>query len=183
MSARAYFKRLLDVYSAEEQRLNQLDADIGDGDHGSTMVRGLKAAVAADDGRQAKAFMRASGGASGTLFGLVLHEVEQHLGGEGEGQDLQLERAIERIKTLGKVKSGDKTMIDALEPAARVLQDGGSLQAALAAAEEGRDATRDMPARSGRARYVENAGVGHVDPGATSVCLMLQALLDAGEQS
>ncbi len=183
MSARGYFERLLEVFSADEQRLNQLDADIGDGDHGTTMVRGLKAAVAADDGRQAKAFMRASGGASGTLFGLVLHEVEQHLGGQDAGQELQLERAIERIKTLGKVRAGDKTMIDALEPAAQALRDGGSLRAALAAAEKGRDATRDMPARSGRARYVENAGVGHVDPGATSVCLMLKALADAGEQS
>ncbi|MEM9106701.1 MAG: DAK2 domain-containing protein [Pseudomonadota bacterium] len=178
MTPRAYFERLMDVFSAEEQRLNQLDADIGDGDHGTTMVRGLKAAVAAEDGRQAKAFMRASGGAAGTLFGLVLHELEQHL----DGQHLQLERAIGRIKTLGKVKAGDKTMIDALEPAEQVLTGGGSFQAAFAAAEEGRDATRDMVARSGRARYVENAGVGHVDPGATSVCLLLQALADAGEQ-
>ena len=94
----------------------------------------------------------------------------------------QLERAIERIKTLGKVKAGDKTMIDALEPAARVLHDGGNLGEALAAASEGRDATRDMAARSGRARYVENAGAGHIDPGATSVCLMLQALAGQGER-
>ena len=179
MTAGAYFQQLQDVFAAEKPRLDQLDADIGDGDHGTTMLRGLTAAVGAEDGHRARAFMRASGGASGTLFGLVLHEIEQHLDAD---QPLQLDRAIERIRTLGKVKAGDKTMIDALEPADAVLREGGSLGEALAAASEGRDATRDMAARSGRARYVENAGVGHVDPGAVSVCLMLQALADQGER-
>jgi dihydroxyacetone kinase-like protein len=179
MNARAYFERLQAVYTREQPRLDQLDAAIGDGDHGTTMLRGLNAAVKAEDGRQARAFMRASGGASGTLFGLVLHELEQYLG--GAVPDLHLDRAIERIKTLGKVKTGDKTMVDALEPAARALEGGGSLDDALAAAIEGRDSTCAMPARSGRARYVENAGAGHVDPGATSVCLMLHVLAGRGE--
>ena len=61
------------------QELNALDAAVGDGDHGSTLVRGLSRAAATDTGKRAMAFMRASGGASGTLFGLVLHEIELHL--------------------------------------------------------------------------------------------------------
>ncbi|MCP4314949.1 MAG: DAK2 domain-containing protein [Hyphomicrobiales bacterium] len=182
MTARGYFERLQAVFASEKTRLDELDAAIGDGDHGTTMLRGLNAAVKADDGRQAKAFMRASGGASGTLFGLVLHEIELHLIGSDMTPGAHLDRAIERIKALGKVETGDKTMVDALEPAARALEAGGGINEAVAAAAQGRDATRAMAARSGRARYVENAGAGHIDPGATSVCLILQALADAGEQ-
>lgn len=182
MIARDYFTQLRSVYESQKDRLDDLDAAIGDGDHGSTMLRGLSAAANAEDGRLAKAFMRASGGASGTLFGLILHEIEIHLSGSDMTLALQLERALERIKTLGKVEAGDKSMVDALEPAVRTLRDGGSLADALEAAEAGREATRDMAARRGRAKYVENAGVGHVDPGAASVCLMLEALRATGER-
>lgn len=182
MTARAYFQHLLSIFKAEEMRLDDLDAAIGDGDHGTTMLRGLKAAAKADDGRQAKAFMRASGGASGTLFGLVLHEIELYLTDDKTALAAHLERAMERIKTLGKVAPGDKSMVDALDPAIRALEAGGDLNEAVAAADAGRDATRDMAARRGRARYVENAGAGHVDPGATSVCLILKALADRKER-
>ena len=176
MTPRDYFQQLHSVFASQKSQLDDLDAAIGDGDHGTTMLRGLTAALKAEDGRLSKAFMRASGGASGTLFGLVLHEIETHLAGSDMTLAAHLARAMDRIKTLGKVETGDKSMVDALDPAIRALQSGGSLDDAVAAAEGGRDATRGMAARSGRARYVENAGAGHVDPGATSVCLMLQAL-------
>ncbi|MEM6463454.1 MAG: DAK2 domain-containing protein [Pseudomonadota bacterium] len=182
MKARDYFQSLCVLYAAQEQRLNALDAKTGDGDHGSTMLRGLKAAVEADDGRQSKAFMRAAGGASGTLFGLVLHEFELHLMGDGFSMAKHLDRALARIKQLGKAEEGDKTMVDALQPAAKALAQGGSIEDAVAAAERGRDATTGMAARSGRAKYVEHGGAGHVDPGATSVCLMLAALAVDEEQ-
>ncbi|MEX3011501.1 DAK2 domain-containing protein [Hoeflea sp. TYP-13] len=182
MSARGYFERLLSVYVSEQQRLDELDAAIGDGDHGTTMLRGLKASEKADANKQAKAFMRASGGASGTLFGLILHEIELHLNGSDKSLAFHLNRALDRIKVLGKAEPGDKSMVDALEPAVTTLDAGRGINAAVAAAAEGRDATRDMAARRGRARYVENAGARHLDPGATSVCLILQALADAEEQ-
>ncbi|MSU91221.1 DAK2 domain-containing protein [Rhodobacteraceae bacterium 2CG4] len=178
MSAERFFVALRDRIAAEAARLNALDAALGDGDHGATMLRGLTRAAAAEDGARAKAFMRASGGASGTLFGLVLHEIEQHLDG---GADLGagLARAEARIRDLGQVRPGDKSMIDALAPAVAALR-GGDLPAAVAAAEAGRDATVALRARRGRAQYVEGAGAGHVDPGAVSVAMMLAVLAQVG---
>ncbi len=175
-TAPAYFDQMLEVFAADEARLNTLDAAIGDGDHGTTMRRGLTAAANAQVGSKAKAFMRASGGASGTLFGLLLLEIEGFLSSSEQKLDVRLGRALERIQDLGQAEPGDKSMVDALAPAVEVLRQKGGLEAALAAAEKGRDATVPMKARRGRARYVEHAGEGHVDPGATSVCLILAGL-------
>jgi len=176
MSARPYFERLRSIFSSEKATLDALDAAIGDGDHGTTMLRGLTAADRAEDGRQAKAFMRASGGASGTLFGLLFYEIESWLEDSGETLETHLRRALDRIRDLGAAEPGDKSMVDALSPAVSALHRVNGLEAALVAAEKGRDATRAMRARRGRARYVEQAGEGHIDPGATSVCHILEAL-------
>ena len=174
MSAEAFFSELKARFTSESQGLNALDAAIGDGDHGTTMLRGLNKAVSAERGKRAKAFMRAAGGASGTLFGLVLLEIEAHL---EEGAPLQdgLTRACERICDLGEVALGDKSMVDALSPAIAALGTG-DLTAAIAAAETGRDSTKDLSARRGRAQYVEDGGRGHVDPGAVSVVIFLETL-------
>lgn len=176
MSAKAYFDALQSRISREADTLNALDAAIGDGDHGSTMLRGSTRAIAAPHGNRAKAFMRASGGASGTLFGLILLEIEAHL---DAGEDLHagLAKACERICDLGEVGTGDKSMVDALAPAVATLENGG-LDAAIAAAQAGRDKTTDMAARRGRAQYVENGGRGHTDPGATSVVMLLETLAE-----
>ena len=175
MSAEDFFRALYEAGCSRLRELNALDAAIGDGDHGSTLVRGLKHAVTAATGARAKAFMRASGGASGTLFGLVLHEIERHL---DNGDDLAkgLERACARICDLGEVGPGDKSMVDSLAPAAGALAEGKSLAEAVSAAEEGRDATREMRARCGRAQHVEGGGVGHLDPGAVSLAMILETL-------
>ena len=174
MSAERFFASLRARFESEAERLNALDAAIGDGDHGATMLRGLTRAVAAEDGKRARAFMRASGGASGTLFGLVLLELEAHL---DSGAPLQsgLARACERICDLGEVATGDKSMVDALAPAIAALGTG-DLAAAITAARAGRDATKDLGARRGRAQYVENGGRGHLDPGAVSVVMFLETL-------
>ncbi len=174
MSAEPFFSTLAARFVEEAQALNALDAAIGDGDHGATMQRGLTKAVAAGNGKRAKAFMRASGGASGTLFGLILLEIEAHL---ETGAPLQegLSRACDRICDLGEVRLGDKSMVDALSPAIAALETGG-LKAAIAAAKGGRDATKPLSARRGRAQYVEDGGRGHVDPGAVSVVLFLETL-------
>ncbi len=174
MSAEPFFQVLRARFAAEAEGLNALDAAVGDGDHGATMLRGLTRAGAAGDGHRAKAFMRASGGASGTLFGLILLEIEAHLD-TGAPLAEGLARALARICDLGDVAAGDKSMVDALGPAVEALE-AGSLQAAIAAAEAGRDRTRDLCARRGRAQYVEGGGRGHLDPGAVSVVLILRAL-------
>lgn len=175
MSAEGFFRSLHEAASTRVQELNALDAAVGDGDHGTTLVRGLAHAATVGPGRRAKAFMRASGGASGTLFGLVLHEIERHLDG---GSDLAegLERACARICDLGEVRPGDKSLVDSLAPAIGALADGRSLGEAVSAAEAGRDATRDMRARCGRTQHVEGGGAGHLDPGAVSLVLILEAL-------
>ena len=196
MSAEAFFVRLHQTFKGKVEHLNALDAAVGDGDHGSTMLRGLAAAVAAEEGRRAKAFMRASGGASGTLFGLILIGIEAHLERlpgqntdkeKNQGKNLdhdhrhrddlaeRLATALERICDLGEVKTGDKSMVDALSPAVDTLKLNG-LDDAIDAAAAGRDATKEMVARRGRAQYVEQGGKGHIDPGAVSVVLFLETL-------
>ena len=174
MSAEPFFHALKTRFESEVERLNTLDAAIGDGDHGATMLRGLTKAVTADTGTRAKAFMRASGGASGTLFGLILLEIEAHLE-TGAPLKAGLSKACDRICDLGEVSVGDKSMVDALSPAIDAL-DGGTLGAAVAAAKTGRDLTKDLSARRGRAQYVENGGRGHLDPGAVSVAIILETL-------
>ncbi|MEP6057253.1 MAG: DAK2 domain-containing protein [Nitratireductor sp.] len=182
MSAGAYFTALAARFDGLVEPLNTLDAALGDGDHGTTMRRGLVKAAGAGSGLRAKAFMRASGGASGTLFGLILHEIELHLDAGAPLAD-GLARAEGRICDLGQVAEGDKSMVDALAPAVRVLAGRGSLPQAVTAAAAGREATRDLAARRGRAQYVEGGGVGHVDPGATSVVHLLETLAETGDAS
>lgn len=176
MSAEAFFISLESRFSDEAQALNALDAAVGDGDHGTTMLRGLTKAKAAEEGRRAKAFMRASGGASGTLFGLILLEIENHLD-TSTPLAAGLEKACVRICDLGDVSLGDKSMVDALRPAVDALSET-NLADAIAAAEAGRDGTKDLSARRGRAQYVENGGRGHLDPGAVSVVFILEALAE-----
>ncbi|WP_171102395.1 DAK2 domain-containing protein [Ruegeria sp. HKCCD7255] len=173
MSAEPFFQLLQARYARETDHLNTLDAAIGDGDHGTTMLRGLTKATTAEDGKRAKAFMRASGGASGTLFGLILLEIETHL---DTGAPLNLTRACDRICDLGDVAPGDKSMVDALSPALAAQHSG--VAAMISAATKGRDATVDMSARRGRAQYVENAGRGHMDPGAASLVIFLETLAE-----
>ena len=158
-----------------EPSLNTLDAAIGDGDHGAAMRRGLEAAAAADAGAAAQAFSGAAGGASGMLFGALVGAVEAALAGE---RDLPsaLARAAARIEKLGMARRGDKTMLDALVPAAEAASaaaEGDAAQAAAEAARSGAAETVGMTARRGRARYVENGGLGHGDAGARSVAEIL----------
>ncbi len=176
MTAQTYFNSLYEDMVAQCPLLNNLDASVGDGDHGTTMVRGLTHATQAPDSMRAKAFMRASGGASGTLFGLILYEIEKYFD-NSDTITAGLAQALARICDLGDVQQGDKSMVDALAPAVQALQAGESLSVAVQKAQCGRDNTKTLPARCGRAQYVENQGVGHLDPGAVSVCILLKHLL------
>ncbi|MEP5731073.1 MAG: DAK2 domain-containing protein [Sulfitobacter sp.] len=153
-------------FSELEQELNALDAATGDGDHGATIMKGLRAAAQAD-AKPDKAFRKAAGGASGSLFALVIAALAKAQSEQPLGK--ALEEAITRIAMLGQAQAGDKTMLDALIPAAKTA----SPRAAADAAEQGRLATKDMAAKRGRARFVEGAGVGHIDAGATSVAVLL----------
>ena len=119
----AFFSGLAERFRELEQPLNALDAATGDGDHGAAMRRGLEAVAAAEPGSAAQAFRGAAGGASGTLFGALVGGLEAALAGD---RDLPsaLAHAAGHIAKLGMAKRGDKTMLDALIPAAEAAKSG-----------------------------------------------------------
>jgi len=188
-----------------EQReyLTQLDAAIGDADHGANMTRGFNAVEAKLDGLDSdtppgRALMQAGstlvstvGGASGPLWGSGLRRAGKALGDAEtfEAADLvsALDAALHGIVELGAAEPGDKTIVDALGPAVATLRervdDGRPLAEAVAdaraAAEEGMRATVPMLARKGRASYLGERSIGHQDPGATSAALIVAALEQA----
>jgi dihydroxyacetone kinase-like protein len=187
---------------AERDRLVQLDAAIGDGDHGTNMARGFDAvvrALAAESGAPpgrlltlaGRTLVSTVGGASGPLWGTALRRAGRALGDGPEFEAPELVRALEAalagVVDLGAAQPGDKTMVDALAPAVAALKDGvargdplaAALRAATAAAEEGMRATVPMRARKGRASYLGERSVGHQDPGATSTALIVRALEEA----
>jgi dihydroxyacetone kinase-like protein len=184
---------------AERDHLVQLDAAIGDGDHGINMNRGFEAvvqALAADNGSPpgrlliiaGRTLVSTVGGASGPLWGSALRSGGRVLGDETTFDAPQLVEtlaaALASVKDLGTAALGDKTMVDALEPAVDTLRArvaGGAplanaLDDAAAAAEAGMRATIPLQARKGRASYLGERSVGHQDPGATSTALIMRAL-------
>jgi phosphoenolpyruvate---glycerone phosphotransferase subunit DhaL len=194
--------------SLREQRdyLTQLDAAIGDADHGTNMDRGFTAVLAkleeldgtTPPGRvlttAGSTLVSTVGGASGPLWGTALRRAGRALGdnedfGPSELVDA-LDAALVGVVELGAAEEGDKTMVDALAPALRALRerlDGGeSLHDALAAAstagEDGMRATVPMQASKGRASYLGERSIGHQDPGATSTALIIAALADAVDE-
>jgi len=164
----AFYQALLVHFEDLEQELNRLDAATGDGDHGTTLVKGLRAIVADQNNTPVKAFRRASGGASGSLFAQFISALDQVINNDKE-LNTALQLAAVRINQLGQAVAGDKTMLDALLPAAQ----SSNIESAVAAAQLGAESTIDMVAKRGRARYVEGSGVGCKDAGATSVAEML----------
>jgi dihydroxyacetone kinase-like protein len=200
LSVNDWMNRAATAIEAEADHLTQLDAAIGDGDHGTNMLRGMRAVTAAlaDDDPDAlpgkrlilagKTLVSTVGGASGPLWGSALRHGGRALGDtpEIDGPALVelLTAALAAVQDLGSAEPGDKTMVDALGPALSVLRDGldagdpidAALAAAAEAAEEGARATTPMQARRGRASYLGERSVGHQDPGATSTALIVRAL-------
>ncbi|MFE3025622.1 dihydroxyacetone kinase subunit DhaL [Nocardia tengchongensis] len=187
------FATLVDEHEAE---LTALDAAIGDADHGINMRRGMTAVMAALDDSQpdtpgevskqtAMVLIRAVGGASGPLFGTFFLRFAAAIdSGAGIADFARAFRAgVDGVIARGKAEPGDKTMVDALVPAADALDAcvaGGApaeavLDAAVSAATAGRDATTPLVARKGRASYLGERSAGHQDPGATSAALLVLA--------
>ncbi|MDX2292635.1 MULTISPECIES: dihydroxyacetone kinase subunit DhaL [Streptomyces] len=175
----------------EAGRLTELDAAIGDADHGANLKRGF-AAVAATLAEEPPAtpgavlvtagreLISTVGGASGPLYGTLLRRAGKALGDAGEVTRDELADALEAgvaaVGQLGGAVPGDKTMLDALTPAVAGLRE--SFAAAARAAEEGALATVPLRARKGRASYLGERSVGHQDPGATSSALLFAALAE-----
>jgi dihydroxyacetone kinase-like protein len=187
---------------AERDFLTQLDAAIGDADHGVNMHRGFTAVMAkvadldeATPGQLLKVagrtFVSTVGGAAGPLYGTAFLQAGEAIGdAERFGPKLllaALRASLEGVQRIGAAAPGDKTMVDALSPALSAyeqeLRMGGSLETAVSgareAAAEGMRATIPLQARKGRASYLGPRSVGHQDPGATSTALMFAALEQA----
>jgi dihydroxyacetone kinase-like protein len=184
--------------AAQKNYLTKLDSDIGDGDHGINMNRGMRAVLAKLEGAGpqdipaiyrtvAMTLISTVGGASGPLYGTLFLQLGTATAGKSElsPQDWSeaLTAAVHAVEARGKAVLQDKTMIDALEPAITALQaaidDGADLETALgraeASAEEGMKATIPLVARRGRASYLGERSAGHQDPGATSSWLLMGA--------
>jgi dihydroxyacetone kinase-like protein len=198
----AWIREFARVIGENAQLLTDLDSAIGDADHGINMDRGMTAVLGALD-ESAPADMpalckqvgmtlvKSVGGASGPLYGTFFLRMAGALGtGESVGAAdfaKALRAGVEGVVQRGRAEAGDKTMFDALAPALDALDaalaSGGGLATALAdasiAAEKGRDATESMVARKGRASYLGQRSVGHIDPGATSAAMLIAAAASA----
>ena len=178
--------------------LTELDAAIGDADHGANMDRGLKAVLVALEQDQpatppalfnkvGMTLVSTVGGASGPLYGTLFLRFGGAIGDEEPVSPARfaaaLRAGLDGVVARGKAEPGDKTMYDALAPALdaldAALSEGAgwdvALQRASSAAESGRDATIEMLARKGRASYLGERSIGHQDPGATSAALLVAA--------
>ena len=186
---------------AERDRLTELDAAIGDGDHGVNLSRGFTAvtdALAAADADTpgavailvGRTLISSVGGASGPLYGTLFRAMGKSFGQDAAVDAEQvlagLNAGLAGIGKLGSAVPGDKTMVDALTPALEAWEadvaDGGDLasaaRAGAEAAAQGAEATIPMEARRGRASYLGPRSAGHEDPGAASTVLVFEALRD-----
>jgi dihydroxyacetone kinase-like protein len=193
-----WVRRFAELVAENREHLTELDAAIGDADHGSNMDRGMKAAVAALDEsspttpgallkKVAMTLVSKVGGASGPLFGTFFLRMSSSLGDAETVSASDLATALRAglggIVDRGKAGPGDKTLYDALAPAVdaveAALEKDETLAAALEAGRDaavaGRDATTPMVAHKGRASYLGERSAGHQDPGATTVALLLEA--------
>ena len=185
--------------SANKEQLTQLDAAVGDGDHGINMDRGMSAVLAKLDAATEEqdigallktvgmTLVSTVGGAGGPLYGTLFLQMGTAVSGKDElGPDdwaAALEAGIAGVQARGKAEPGDKTMIDALIPGRDALKsalaEGASFEDALRqsadAAGQGMRDTIPLVARKGRASYLGERSAGHQDPGATSSHLLLEA--------
>jgi dihydroxyacetone kinase-like protein len=191
-----------EAITQNRQMLTDLDAAIGDGDHGINMARGFEAVhskmqameAETDIGKVMKTvgmtLISSVGGAAGPLYGTAFLRAAGQSQGKTqldvEAAALMLEAAIAGIKERGKATRGEKTMLDALEPAYDAFMEGikgkksmiTCLEVACEAAQQGVEYTKTIIATKGRASYLGERSRGHQDPGATSSYIMLQALLE-----
>ncbi|MCW2863440.1 MAG: dhaL [Actinoallomurus sp.] len=200
MDARRWIERFSELVTADAERLTRLDSAIGDGDHGTNLDRGLRAAVTALDAdlppgkvlmTAGRSLVSKTGGASGPLYGTALRRAGKAIGDASELGATELgtalRAALEAVKELGKAEEGDKTMVDALTPAVAAYEAASgegvpaAARAALDAAEKGAEATVPLQARKGRASYLGPRSVGHLDPGAASTVLLFRALADVAD--
>lgn len=198
----AWLLRFDEQIARQAERLTALDSAIGDADHGTNMARGTTAVRSRleqgrpdDAGALLKscgmALVSTVGGASGSLYGTLFLEMARSVGTASELDTIVFAAAfragVAGVVARGRAELGDKTMVDALAPTVDALDAaaadgvplGAALQSAAVAAAAGRDATIPLIARKGRASYLGDRSADHLDPGATSAAILVQALADS----
>jgi len=194
--------RLLDAaieaIGTNAERLGDLDRAIGDGDHGLNMLRGFAAIAAQRDALLALPLASALesmgtllvmtvGGASGPLYGSLLIAMGKAAARDDASVLAMLDEGVAAVKRRGKSDRGEKTMLDVLVPVqlawAQSCREGLAARAALerlrSAAKEGLEATRPLVATKGRASFLGERSIGHLDPGACSSFLLVDAACTA----
>ena len=201
----ALMPRLIDAMVktvlAEAELLGELDRAIGDGDHGLNMMRGFQAIADKRDElgqlplgasleAMGKVLVMTVGGASGPLYGSLLMAMGRAAAGEAS-LGRMIDEGIAAVKKRGKSDRGAKTMLDVLVPVQLAWEQAGSEDLALPetlerlrqAARTGLESTRPLMATKGRAAFLRERSVGHLDPGACSSCLLVQAVCDVFQES
>lgn len=197
-TVRDWIRAYADAIAEHRAELVKLDTAIGDGDHGTNMDRGMRKAVEKLDATEGDdigallktvgmALVSSVGGAAGPLYGTLFLQMGTASAGEDEldlaGWTEALDAGVTGVQARGKAEPGDKTMIDALNPAVEALRAaadegadlGDALRRSADAAADGMRATIELEARRGRASYLGPRSVGHQDPGATSSHMLLDA--------
>jgi phosphoenolpyruvate---glycerone phosphotransferase subunit DhaL len=195
----AWLNRFAVLVAEQRNHLTELDSAIGDADHGANMDRGMSAVIAKVEATPSATvdelfkmvgmtLVTTVGGASGPLYGTFFLRFGMTAGAvtelDGPALAAALRAGLGGVVARGKAEAGDKTMFDAMSPALDAfdasLAAGNRIAdaaaAALAAAAVGRDATEPLVARKGRASYLGERSIGHIDPGATSTTLLFEAL-------
>jgi dihydroxyacetone kinase-like protein len=188
--AREWMQRFIDVVNQEREALAELDRRAGDGDFGTNLASALRQAsrrVSEGPSDSASAvFARVSegfldtGGTSGPLFGMWFRELSKATAQSADARALAagVAAGVATVQRLGQAQVGDKTMVDAMLPAAEAMtgQDlDADLAAAARAARTGAASTQELRARRGRSSYVGEVAVGVLDPGAVTVALFFES--------
>jgi dihydroxyacetone kinase-like protein len=176
---------------AHADELTRLDQAIGDGDHGVNMKRGFEAVLADLDTLAAgdvgallngvgRTLVMKVGGASGPLYGTLFMQLGKSWPAELSASSLHMacRAAVDAVAARGKSQRGQKTMLDVLMPVCDELARGAGREALRACAAAGAQATVPMEATRGRASFLKERSIGHLDPGARSAQLMIEAVCD-----
>lgn len=190
----ALMTAVADTIAVHADELTALDQAIGDGDHGLNMKRGFEAVRAEAEALAQKPLPEALkaigtklvmtvGGASGPLFGTLFMTLGKELPAEPGRADLSvaLIKAIEAVAARGKSQAGQKTMLDVLYPVQTAFAGGKTAREVADAADEAAEATKPMKAIRGRASFLGDRSIGHMDPGARSSALIVRAVAETLE--
>lgn len=186
-NSKAALQRFSKKIEENKAYLSELDTPIGDGDHGNNMSRGMAAVIESLEAKHpesvqdvfkltAMALISKVGGASGPLYGTAMLEIAKAAADSAEPAVL-LEAGLAGIKKRGNSDLGEKTMIDLWQPAIEMVKEGRLTEKFLISTTE---ATKDLAATKGRASYVGERSVGHIDPGAMSSKYFFETLMEEG---